>query len=111
MSELAIHGGPKTKTTPFNRSNRYGQEEMDLLREVVDSGWLMGPGSMVEEFEEEVKKAFGIGYVAMVTLGTAALHTALAALGVAEGMRWSSRPWSTSARPRPFWRYAAEEPA
>ena len=48
MSELAIHGGPKTKTTPFNRSNRYGQEEMDLLREVVDSGQFMGPGSMVE---------------------------------------------------------------
>ena len=48
MSELAIHGGPKTKMTPFNRPNRYGQEEMDLLREVVDSGQFMGPGSMVE---------------------------------------------------------------
>ncbi len=85
MGELAIHGGPKAKPTPYTQPNRYGEEELGLLKEVVDSGRLMGPGGMVSEFEGAVKEAFGVRHVVMVTSGTAALHTALASLGVAEG--------------------------
>ena len=85
MSELAINGGPKAKPTPYTLTNRYGDEELTLLREVIESGRLMGPGGKVEEFEAAVGKAFGVKHVVMVTSGTAALHTALAALGVAEG--------------------------
>ena len=84
-SELAINGGPKAKPTPYTLTNRYGDEELALLKEVVESGRLMGPGGKVQEFEEAVAKAFGVKHVVMVTSGTAALHTALAALGVAEG--------------------------
>ena len=47
MSELAIFGGPKAKPTSYNQSNRYGQEERTLLKEVIDSGRLMGPGGKV----------------------------------------------------------------
>ena len=85
MSELAINGGPKAKPTRYTQTNRYGEEELALLKEVVESGRLMGPGGKVAEFEEAVGKAFGMEHVVMVTSGTAALHTALAALGVAEG--------------------------
>ena len=42
----------------------------------------MGPGGKVREFEAEMEQVFGVKHVAMVTSGTAALHTALAALGV-----------------------------
>ena len=85
MSKLAIHGGPKAKPTPYHLPNRYGDEELALLKEVIDSGKLMGPGGKVREFEEAVARAYGAKHVVMVTSGTAALHTALAALGVAEG--------------------------
>ena len=85
MTELAINGGPKAKTVPYDRSNRYGQEELDQLQEVIASGRLMAPGGKVREFEDALRDYFGIKHAIMVTSGTAALHTALAALGVAEG--------------------------
>ncbi len=85
MDELAINGGPKAKPTPYTTANRYGDEELRQLREVIDSGRLMGPAGKVLEFEEAVAEAFGARHVVMVTSGTAALHTALAALGVSEG--------------------------
>ena len=85
MTKLAINGGPKAKTTPYNRSNRYGGEELEQLQEVIASGRLMGPGGKVREFEHALRDYFGVKHAIMVTSGTAALHTALAALGVAEG--------------------------
>lgn len=85
MDELAIHGGPKVKCTPYQRPNRYGQEELAQLQRVLESGRLMGPGGMVEEFEAAVCDRFQVKHAVLVTSGTSALHTALAALGVAEG--------------------------
>ena len=85
MNELAINGGPKAKPTPFTQTNRYGQEELAQLKEVIEGGRLMGPGGKVREFEEAVAEAFGVKHVIMVTSGTTALNTALASLGVCEG--------------------------
>ena len=33
--ELAIHGGPKTKTTPYGTGKRFGEEELQQLREAL----------------------------------------------------------------------------
>lgn len=85
MEKLAIHGGPKAKPTPYNTPNRYGDEERELVNKVLDNGNLMGTGGMVADFEAETARAFGVKHVIMVTSGTAALHTALCALGVSEG--------------------------
>ncbi len=85
MNKLAIHGGPRAKPTPYHRPNRYGEEELAQLKAVIDSGRLMGPDGKVAEFEGLMKRVFGVRHVVMVTSGTAALHTALAALGVSEG--------------------------
>ncbi|NKB67718.1 MAG: DegT/DnrJ/EryC1/StrS family aminotransferase [Candidatus Latescibacteria bacterium] len=85
MEKLAIHGGPKAKPTPYSLPNRYGEEELALLQEALAAGQLMGPGGKVAEFEAEVSRAFDVKHVLMVTSGTAALHTALVALGVSEG--------------------------
>ena len=85
MSKLAIEGGPKAKPEPYQTPNRYGAEEMRLIQEVLESGRLMGVDGKVKDFEEEVARFFGVKHVVMVTSGTAALHVALAAMGVAEG--------------------------
>lgn len=86
MEELAINGGPKTKTTPYNRPNRYGKEEIEQLQDAIHHGHLMyTSGEKVREFEDAVCGRFGCSHCVMTTSGTAALHAALAALGVAEG--------------------------
>ena len=85
MSKLAIHGGEMAKPTPYQMSNRYGEEEMRLVQEVLESGRLMGVDGKVKDFEDETAQFFGVPHAIMVTSGTAALHVALAALGVAEG--------------------------
>ena len=85
MEKLALHGGPKAKPTPYNTPNKYGDEERELINKVIDSGRLMGTDGMVADFENEVARAFNVKHVIMVTSGTAALHTALSALGVSEG--------------------------
>ena len=85
MDTLAINGGPKAKSVPYTQPNKYTDEERDLLLEVLDSGNLMGPGGKVAEFEAELCRAFNVKHAIMVTSGTTALQTGLAALGVSEG--------------------------
>ncbi len=85
MAELAIHGGPKSKPTEYTLTNRYGIEEVEQLARALDAGKLMGPGGIISEFEAALCEAFQVRHAITVTSGTAALHTALCALGVAEG--------------------------
>ena len=65
-SELAINGGPKTREKPWpttgNASGRlFGQEEIELLTEVVQSGNLFRyGGKMVDQFEQEYAANVGI---------------------------------------------------
>ena len=35
MSKLAIHGGEKTKNTPFGTGKRFGEDELNELKEAV----------------------------------------------------------------------------
>ena len=85
METLAIKGGPKAKPGPYTMTNKYGKEELEQLTEVIEAGRLMGTGGKVREFEEAVEACYGVPHAIMVTSGTAALHTALCALGVSEG--------------------------
>ncbi len=86
MPKLAIHGGPKAKTVPYARPNRYGEEEKRLLCEAIDEGQLMyTAGAAVRRFEEAIQDKFGCKYAIATTSGSAAIHIALAAVGVAEG--------------------------
>jgi perosamine synthetase len=63
--KLAIHGGPKARTTPFptvgNATGRdFGDEEIALLTEVVRSGTLgRHGGKMVVQFEKEYAQHLG----------------------------------------------------
>lgn len=59
----------------------FGQEELDLLKEVIDSGTLnCTKGTQVKAFEKEFAARYGMPYCRAVTSGTAALHTAIAAI-------------------------------
>jgi len=61
-----------------------GKEELDRVKEVFDSGWL-GMGSLVYQFEEEIKRFLGAGQVIAVNTGTSALHIALDSFGIGQG--------------------------
>ncbi len=87
--ELAINGGPKARDTSVkpwptisDASGRdFGEEEMELLGQVIRSGSLgYQYGSMVKQFEEEFAARHGSKYACAVSSGTAALHTAMGSL-------------------------------
>ncbi len=89
--QLAIHGGAPLRTKPFpsyiDASGRWlGDEEKQLLMEVIDSGCLnRNGGSKVEALEKQWCELMHISYAQAVTSGTAALHTAVAALNLEPG--------------------------
>jgi dTDP-4-amino-4,6-dideoxygalactose transaminase len=70
-----------------NASGRsLGDEEIALLKEVIESGILFGPhGTKVARFEQELQALFGVPYARAVSSGSAAVHTALGALDIAPG--------------------------
>lgn len=86
MSELALLGGPKVKTTPFGTGKRFGAEELRELREALEQNTLFyWSGKKVKAFAAKFAAMYGMRRCVAVSSGTAALHTALGALGIAPG--------------------------
>lgn len=71
----------------------FGAQERKEVNDVLETGILMrygfdGPRQGIwkaKELEEEICKAFGAGHTQLVSSGTAALTTAMAALGIGAG--------------------------
>lgn len=78
-----------------------GKEEVDAVKETMESGWVT-QGKKVEEFEASFAKYCGVKYGVAVNSGTAALHIALAALGVKEGDEVITTPLSCVATTNPI---------
>ncbi len=58
-----------------------GTEELELLREVIESGTLnCTKGRVVKEFENRFKARYGAAFARATTSGTSAIHTAIAAI-------------------------------
>ena len=83
----AIAGGKPVRA----RANRLvfgapvlGQEEITSVAECIRSQWI-GLGGRVERFEQEFARYKGAPYALAVSSGTAAIHLALAALGIGAG--------------------------
>jgi dTDP-4-amino-4,6-dideoxygalactose transaminase len=83
----AIAGGTPVRT----RANRLifgapvlGEEEIASVAECIRSNWI-GLGARVERFEQEFARYKGAPYALAVNSGTAAIHLALAALGIGPG--------------------------
>jgi len=59
----------------------FGNDELALLREVIESGTLnCTKGTQVKAFEQAFAQRFGMPHSRAVTSGTAAVHTAVAAI-------------------------------
>jgi dTDP-4-amino-4,6-dideoxygalactose transaminase len=77
---------PKAKTVPYGRSVRYGEEELEELRQALAQGTLFyAQGAKVHQLEETFAAMVGARHAVACTSGTAAIHTALIALSISPG--------------------------
>jgi dTDP-4-amino-4,6-dideoxygalactose transaminase len=59
----------------------FGKEEMQFLKQVIESGTLnCTKGTAVKDFEEQFKQKLGVEFCRTMTSGTASIHTAVAAI-------------------------------
>ncbi|MBI4604758.1 MAG: DegT/DnrJ/EryC1/StrS family aminotransferase [Planctomycetes bacterium] len=71
----------------------FGEEELALLRRAIESGILnCTKGTLVREFEERFGKLLGMPFCRTTTSGTAAIHTAVAAIDPEPGDEVVSSP-------------------
>ncbi len=83
MGKLAIDGGTpvRSRALPFGKD--VGQEELELLRQVIESRNLnRTQGTFVRRFEDAFAEHFGVAHCTASTSGTAAIHVAVGALGL-----------------------------
>src|SRR5882672_10740388 len=87
MTELAVRGGrPAVDGTLAVRWPVIGSQERQAALEVLDSGILSGPGApQVKALESEFARFVGTRYCLATNSGTAALHLAVVAAGIAPG--------------------------
>ena len=88
MEKLAINGGNKVKTTPYGTGMRYGKEELASLASALDQNTLFyvsGGAKKGKEVVEKMKAMYGVSHAVACSSGTAAVHVALGALGIATG--------------------------
>jgi len=80
---LAVNGGTPVRTEPILARPVIGDEELDAVREVLESRQLTQfTGTKVAEFEDTFARFYGVRHAVAVNSGTAALHVALEAVGV-----------------------------
>jgi dTDP-4-amino-4,6-dideoxygalactose transaminase len=84
--ELALFGGPKTTAEPFPQWPRFTEKALADVAEPLRTGrvgYWAGPRG--REFEEQWAAWAGAAHAVSCSSGTAALHLALAALGIGPG--------------------------
>ncbi len=85
-SKLAIEGGPKAVTNILTSWPQFNEKAIQSVEEVLRSGKVnYWTGRKGMEFEKKFAEWQGSQYAISVATGTAALHTALAALGIGPG--------------------------
>ena len=96
MSSLpAIEGGRPQRPYFKEYFPTFTQEEKELVLKVLESGRLSSTaGSITRKFEEEFSKYIKVRYSLAVSNGTAALHTAVASLGIGAGDEVITTPFS-----------------
>lgn len=84
---LALHGGPKTKTTPYGTGSKHDADaEAEALRKRLHAGPMpLAMGPSIRELRARLQELFGVRCAVPTSSGTAAVHAGLAALGVVPG--------------------------
>ena len=88
MSELAILGGPKTRTEPYPDWPVWDQRDIDAVTAVIKSGRWGGypyPGPKTAELARKFAELQGGGYAVPMANGTITMEVALRAAGVGWG--------------------------
>ncbi|TWT40407.1 L-glutamine:scyllo-inosose aminotransferase [Phycisphaerae bacterium RAS1] len=93
--KLALLGGPKTRHTPFPPHPVIGKEEKQAVLDVLSRGKLstflavpgeyFNGGAEIRRFEREFADYHGVRFAVAFNSATAALHAAVAAVGVQPG--------------------------
>jgi perosamine synthetase len=104
---LAINGGPKTINYAFKKYNSIGVEELNAVKEVVESGVLskflgcwdedFSGGPKVKEFERAWEKYFQVKHAVTVNSWTSGLIAAVGAIGIEPGDEVIVSPWTMCA--------------
>lgn len=95
--QLAINGGTPVRSTPLpgEGGRAMGQEEIDALTQVIQSGQLgRHGGTFVKEFEQSFANRYGVKYAIAVSSGTAAVHTCIATINPEPGDEIITTPCS-----------------
>lgn len=105
--KLALLGGPKAITQPFQRYNSIGKEEVEAVRLVIEDGNLsqfLGcwdpdfyGGPKVRAFEEQCAEYFGVKHAITVNSWTSGLIAAVGAIGIEPGDEIIVPPWTMCA--------------
>jgi L-glutamine:2-deoxy-scyllo-inosose/3-amino-2,3-dideoxy-scyllo-inosose aminotransferase len=88
MSELAILGGPKTRSEPYPAWPVWDQRDIDAVTNVVKSGRWGGypyPGPKTAELARKFTELQGGGYAVAMANGTVTMEVALRAAGIGWG--------------------------
>lgn len=94
-TKLAIHGGPKTKTTPFGKGKRFGDKELQYLKEALDQGTLfyaLAASQKTKGMTQKFASMYGVPHAVATTSGTAGLHVAVAAAQIPPGSEIITSP-------------------
>ncbi|HLJ58073.1 MAG TPA: DegT/DnrJ/EryC1/StrS family aminotransferase [Chthonomonadaceae bacterium] len=82
----AIAGGEKAKRTPYGSEKRYGEAELNELREALEQGTLFyAYGKKTYQLETEFAAWTGSKYAVACNSGTSAIHAACIAIGLSPG--------------------------
>lgn len=85
MSQLALLGGTPACTEPFPRWPQWGEEEMNRLKQVLESGYWGLDSKITAEWEETFARLQKATYTVSVSNGTVSLMVALRAMGIGRG--------------------------
>lgn len=88
MSELAILGGPRTRTEPYPQWPVWDQRDIDIVTEVIKSGRWGGypyPGPKTAELARKFAELQGGGYAVPMANGTVTMEVALRAADIGWG--------------------------
>lgn len=93
MDRLAIDGGDPVRSGPFTTRQPFGEDAVRLATEAIRSGTLFGVGGeLTRRFETAFAAYYGARHAVTVSSGTAAIHTALAALSPEPGAEVITAP-------------------
>lgn len=86
MEKLAIHGGMPAKTVPYTYGKRFGEAELNNLKEALSQNTLFyWSGNMTKRLCAKFAELYGEKYCVATSSGTASIHVALGALGIGPG--------------------------